>query len=280
MSEPDLLSGRREARVDEVLSSLNPEQKDLLHSYIAGLESEVEELRGKVVEDPLTGIGNRRGYDSRLKTEVDRKQRYGGDLTILRIDCDGLKAINDDPALGHKYGDVYIRGIANILKASIRSTDYIARVGGDEFIVIVDGDQNSGEIVATRIQERVGKKIERMKKIAASKDVGRPIFSVLNQVVLKFGMTTESYVQNSGEGLSGKELDRQADAASYVVKKNAGKSGTGKFIPDGNGGMVDVQTAPYALLREGTIGTARFKRHDDGTTLRMPEEGGRVLETV
>ena len=49
MSEPDLLSGRREARVDEVLSSLNPEQKDLLHSYIAGLENEVEEFKRKVI---------------------------------------------------------------------------------------------------------------------------------------------------------------------------------------------------------------------------------------
>lgn len=111
-----------------------------------------EQAAEESLTDVLTGLPNRRYFDRRLAEECERSQRCGHPLALLMIDLDGFKAIND--AFGHAIGDSVIRQVAVALGNIIRSTDMVARFGGDEFAVIVpEVDQH----VAIRIAEKIKK---------------------------------------------------------------------------------------------------------------------------
>jgi diguanylate cyclase (GGDEF)-like protein len=94
--------------------------------------------------DPLTGIGNRRAFDAALRRELEKRRASGGrregddePLALLVVDLDDFKTINDDH--GHQTGDAVLRQIAERARAVLRSTDTLARIGGDEFAVIAPG---------------------------------------------------------------------------------------------------------------------------------------------
>ena len=84
--------------------------------------------------DPMTGLLNRRGWDSAMVTEEERCVRYGSPATMVALDLDGLKAVNDTQ--GHAAGDALIQAAAQLLRRSCRTTDVVARLGGDEFGVL------------------------------------------------------------------------------------------------------------------------------------------------
>jgi diguanylate cyclase (GGDEF)-like protein len=100
--------------------------------YILGRT--VDRLRGMATSDGLTGLHNRRHFDARLSDELARARRYGTRLSLLLIDLDGLKPLND--RYGHEAGDEALRNIARALNTVCRATDIVARVGGDEFAVL------------------------------------------------------------------------------------------------------------------------------------------------
>jgi diguanylate cyclase (GGDEF)-like protein len=85
--------------------------------------------------DPLTGIPNRRHLFTRLEQEVSRSLRFGDELTILMIDLDLFKQINDSH--GHTVGDAVLRGVAVALQRNVRKVDMVARYGGEEFVVVL-----------------------------------------------------------------------------------------------------------------------------------------------
>ena len=85
--------------------------------------------------DALTGIPNRRYLFTRLKQEVSRSLRFGDELTVLMMDLDLFKQVND--AHGHTVGDAVLRGIAVALQRNVRKVDMVARYGGDEFVVVL-----------------------------------------------------------------------------------------------------------------------------------------------
>ena len=85
--------------------------------------------------DPLTEILNRRGIEAELSIELRRMRRTGGPLAAVVLDCDDFKRINE--TLGHAAGDAVLKELASRLKVSLRPTDHIGRVGGDEFIVLL-----------------------------------------------------------------------------------------------------------------------------------------------
>jgi diguanylate cyclase (GGDEF)-like protein/PAS domain S-box-containing protein len=101
--------------------------------------SERKKLAGRleylVDHDFLTGLHNRRHFEQELAREVDRAARYGSPGVVLLIDVDNFKNIND--TFGHMTGDDLLKGIAELLKHRMRHTDTIARVGGDEFAVLL-----------------------------------------------------------------------------------------------------------------------------------------------
>ena len=118
---------------------------------IAGL---FEQLRDQAITDSLTGLYNRRYFDQCLSSEVDRSLRLKQPFTLITLDLDHLKRINDE--YGHSAGDAAIRYIGTILKQNARSVDIPARFGGEEFAVILPGiDVEGGLIAAERIKTAI-----------------------------------------------------------------------------------------------------------------------------
>ena len=101
--------------------------------------------------DPLTGLVNRRGWQRLLDREDDRCRRYGSVASVLVLDLDGLKAVNDQR--GHAAGDVLLQRTAGVLRDAFRSTDVVARLGGDEFgVLAVETDDAGARRECDRLQ--------------------------------------------------------------------------------------------------------------------------------
>jgi two-component system, cell cycle response regulator len=99
---------------------------------IVGLQKQLQELS---MTDGLTSLRNRRAFDQYLPTAIEHARRYERPLSLAIIDIDRFKAIND--TFGHDTGDAILRGVAQILGAGTRQTDYAARIGGEEFAVLL-----------------------------------------------------------------------------------------------------------------------------------------------
>lgn len=149
--------------------------------------------RKVALEDPLTGLPNRRRFMLLLEHEFTRAERMPGDLSILILDVDGLKTINDRG--GHAAGDRALRAVATVLRAVCRSSDLPARISGDEFAILVPG---AGTEESAALGERV------RAALAASPDA--PHVSV--------GVATLSHLGNA----SVERLLAAADGALYVAK--------------------------------------------------------------
>jgi len=97
--------------------------------------SSFDEVRLLSITDPLTGLFNRRHFGRRLSEEMKRAQRYGHAASVLCVDIDRLKAIND--LFGHKAGDGALVAVGRALSDNVRNIDVVARIGGDEFAVLL-----------------------------------------------------------------------------------------------------------------------------------------------
>jgi len=102
---------------------------------LAKVESLASEVYKLAALDQLTGLYNRRSGEQRLAQEMSRAQRHGRPLTILLMDLDNLKQVND--RLGHAAGDLVIKGFADRLQRAIRGSDLAVRLGGDEFMALL-----------------------------------------------------------------------------------------------------------------------------------------------
>jgi diguanylate cyclase (GGDEF)-like protein len=115
------------------------------------LESAQSELRQMVITDPLTGCRNRRFFDEVIERELHRHRRYNQPLSLLFIDINRFKAIND--TLGHEAGDRVLRKVAAFLVRNIREADYVFRWGGDEFLVLITCREVEARRRGTALQE-------------------------------------------------------------------------------------------------------------------------------
>jgi diguanylate cyclase (GGDEF)-like protein len=131
----------------------------------AELFAQVEQ---QAVTDPMTGLFNRRYFQEQLAKEIDRFQRFGHAFSFIIVDLDYLKKIND--SLGHHFGDIAIKHIANITKKSVRDVDTVGRFGGEEFVVLLpETDLQHARMVAERICAAIREKpIEDVGTITAS----------------------------------------------------------------------------------------------------------------
>jgi len=111
-------------------------------------------LRELAQTDPLTGLANLRAFRARLEDEVKRARRYRTPLTAVMADMDYLKPINDE--LGHAAGDRAIAAVAAVIRAQLRETDFGARYGGDEFVILLPHTSaDEGRVLAERICGRL-----------------------------------------------------------------------------------------------------------------------------
>jgi diguanylate cyclase len=115
-----------------------------MRTRIANLEREAQELHSKLdMEkhgarlDPLTGVANRKSFDERFAHEIARRAHGGAPAGLLLWDIDNFKIIND--SYGHRAGDRVLQSVAGCFTAALRSTDFVARIGGEEFAVLLSG---------------------------------------------------------------------------------------------------------------------------------------------
>ncbi len=125
-------------------------------SMVGELESKLSNAEASVLTDELTKVGNRKGYSDFIKRERNVWKSTGQPLSLLIIDIDFFKKIND--TYGHSVGDRVLQSLAAILKKTIREVDYIARYGGEEFIIVSPSTELVHAILlAKRIREQINK---------------------------------------------------------------------------------------------------------------------------
>jgi len=121
--------------------------------HIAALRQRVRNLERLATTDELTGLRNRRGFEAELDRAVSLAQRYGEDGTVVFIDLDGFKLVND--TYGHAAGDEVLRQVARLLMANVRRTDVVGRLGGDEFAVLLPRTSARGGLKRSRALRRL-----------------------------------------------------------------------------------------------------------------------------
>jgi diguanylate cyclase (GGDEF)-like protein len=127
---------------------------DMERAYSSHLEALSRHLRYLAYRDFLTGLYNHRYFREQLAHEVERAQRYGHHLSVLMLDVDRFKQVND--TYGHLMGDTLLSYVAQLISAKVRSTDVAARYGGDEFAVILpETDQEKAIAVAEKLRKAV-----------------------------------------------------------------------------------------------------------------------------
>ena len=119
--------------------------------YALKMAAAVARLREQAAHDELTGIPNRREFDRRLLEEWQRSVRFKRPLSLVMLDLDRFKVINDTH--GHPVGDEVLRHVARLLAGQIRQVDCLGRYGGDEFaLLLVETDRKSAQAVAARLR--------------------------------------------------------------------------------------------------------------------------------
>jgi len=128
--------------------------EEQLKSYQMQLEQANARLEVESATDVLTGLMNRRAFDQRLEEEFNRAVRYKSMLSLVLIDIDRFKSYNDD--FGHLAGDEILRSLARVLMKNSRASDFVARIGGEEFAVILPntGTESAG-VMAERFRRAV-----------------------------------------------------------------------------------------------------------------------------
>jgi len=147
--------GKLNLSYEQLVMELKKE-KDKVDAMATELKSANEKLRGLAFQDGLTGLYNRRYFEEQLEKELDRVNRYSRILSLIMIDIDHFKNIND--TYGHPQGDIILSTVADVFNKSIRHPDTAARYGGEEFVVILPETNVQGAVVlAERLREAVEK---------------------------------------------------------------------------------------------------------------------------
>lgn len=154
------------------------------------------ELEHLMLTDPLTGVGNRRMLELRLDDEILRAQRYKRDLTAAYFDLDHFKQVNDNH--GHDVGDAVLRLVADSLGANLRQSDHVARLGGEEFVILLTETGIDAAFIL----------VERMRAAVAA----------LNIPGLPQHITISAGLAQWHDGENAESLLRRADQALYRAK--------------------------------------------------------------
>lgn len=164
----------------------------------ARLESELLQLS---LVDALTGVLNRRGLEQALERETARYRRYGNDLSVVMLDLDEFKQLNDRH--GHVAADQVLIGVAHLLRQGLRETDVVGRFGGDEFVLVLP-HTDAGE--SGRILEKLRQGVREHRSWLPSQSV---------RTTVSFGATST----RGRPALAGSDLLREADEALGRTKQ-------------------------------------------------------------
>lgn len=202
--QPATLAVNRHDEIGVLARSFNHMQEEI-RQQINALEASHEELEHLARHDVLTGLPNRRAFQERLEHTLARAQRSGERFALLFIDVDNFKTIND--RWGHEGGDVVLKIVAQRLHATTRKADAVARVGGDEFVVLLDNPAHREDI--TIIAEKL------------LDSVRSPILYGGQELHVGFSIGIS---QHPEDGNTSAALMARADQAMYETK-SAGRNG-------------------------------------------------------
>lgn len=138
-----------------VREALDPHSSDKLVALVSRLLAEARAANQAALRDELTGLGNRRALHEALRQGLAAARRYGAALSLVLVDLDGFKALNDRH--GHAAGDAALQAVARAIREEIRAeVDLAARVGGDEFAVVLPQTDAAGAgVVGARVTGRI-----------------------------------------------------------------------------------------------------------------------------
>ncbi len=184
------------------LAAANQTLEAQVTARTAELDTLVEQLKGLSLQDALTGLNNRRHFDTLLHQEMALAQRKGSLLSLLMIDIDHFKKVNDN--FGHDAGDAVLIEVAALLKKHFRGTDVVCRLGGEEFVALLPGTGTA------EAQTRAEKLLKAQRDQALSH-----LHQPLGRITLSCGIAT--YPAHT---MDPKRLLRLADTALYKAKNN------------------------------------------------------------
>jgi diguanylate cyclase (GGDEF)-like protein len=214
-----------------------------------------ERIERSAVTDYLTGLFNRSHFDARLQNEVRRAKRYGQRLSLLLLDLDDFKKINDER--GHLVGDRVLRDVGRLIVGGIRDIDIAARYGGEEFAVILPETPRSGAFV---VAERIRREMERRFRRRGS----------LARATLSGGMACFPEDADTPEGLIAK-----ADKALYRAKETGKNLIALYFEEKRRAERVDLDER---RLRAELMGSGESGRVKCSGRLKNLSEGGALVE--
>jgi len=157
------------------------------------------------LQDPLTGLYNRRHLEERLGSELAASERHGRPVSLLMVDVDHFKGINDQH--GHVAGDEALKMVAFVLRGAVRKEDVLARYGGEEFVVVARETALDG---AKSLAERIRRAVEKSRCAWQGQDLG---------VTVSIGVTVSVGLAEFVPGRTERELIEAADRALYLAKQ-------------------------------------------------------------
>jgi diguanylate cyclase (GGDEF)-like protein len=191
------------------VASFAPEELELLTAVADQAATAVKNamLHAEAVKltmtDPLTGVPNRRHLFNRLEMEVARAQRFGTPVSILMVDIDHFKKLND--AAGHRAGDEALRNVCDVLRARVRKVDTLARYGGEEFMLVLS---NVSKADAFEVAEKLRRAVVEAPQLAAPTQPGGHITISIGVACLPIDSTSQDSLVDC------------ADAALYASKRS------------------------------------------------------------
>lgn len=170
---------------------------------IEQLKRELEHARVEAVTDPLTGTLNRRGFELRFSRLLEEPGIAGKPVSLIMLDIDHFKKINDTH--GHLFGDKVIRGVAEILKANVKGRDAVARLGGEEFgVLLLDTPIDGAQMLADKIRRMV--ELGRIRRHDGSDEIGG--------ITISLGVAELNQLEETNDFVN------RADKALYLSKEN------------------------------------------------------------
>lgn len=152
----DTLDARAVLRIEDLLNSILDEV--IAECTVVYFDRATHELNERSRRDSLTGLLNHQAFHTHLDAELDRCQRYARELQVIYFDLDDFKAVNDTH--GHPGGDKVLVAISEIIRESIRESDFAGRMGGDEFVIgLVESNELAAHLMLDRLRARLAQRV-------------------------------------------------------------------------------------------------------------------------
>lgn len=208
----DLQSILRELRQQKVvIAEMEAEMQARINNRTDALERVIGSLRTQATRDALTGLYNRRMLDEYLPKLIEQCRNDGEQLSVLMIDVDNFKPIND--TLGHAAGDKLLRDISQLIRSTIRDHDAAFRCGGDEFVVVLPRCPESG---AAKLRDRLVSLVDALAKTI--KSPLPPRLSIGMSVMKDLSSTAISLLQEADEQLYATKRENKSKQSPRYLK--------------------------------------------------------------